>query len=113
MRVAVVGSRNITIENIEKYLPEGTKEVISGGAKGVDTSARSCALRCGFQLTEILPEYQRYGKAAPIKRNELIIEAADFVLVFWDGKSHGTAFVIEKCRKKQIPHQVYIIKPEP
>ena len=99
MKVAVIGSRGLTIDNLEKYLPKETTEIISGGAKGIDTCAREYAVSHGIKLTEFLPEYEKYGKNAPLKRNITIIEAADVVLAFWDGKSRGTKFVIEKCRE--------------
>lgn len=108
MKVAVIGSRNLKIDNLEKYLPEETTEIVSGGARGVDTSAKSYALSHNIKLTEFLPEYIRYGKAAALIRNTQIIEYADLVLAFWDGVSHGTKFVIEKCKKKGVPVQVYI-----
>lgn len=76
-----------------------TIEIISGGARGIDACAREYAISHGIKLTEFLPEYEKYGKNAPLKRNITIIEAADIVLAFWDGKSHGTKFVIEKCRE--------------
>ena len=99
MKVAVIGSRGLTIDNLEKYLPRETTEIISGGAKGIDACAREYAVSHGIKLTEFLPEYEKYGKNAPLKRNITIIEAADVVLAFWDGKSRGTKFVIEKCRE--------------
>ncbi|MBQ8780324.1 MAG: DUF2493 domain-containing protein [Oscillospiraceae bacterium] len=98
MKVAVIGSRGLTVPNLEKYLPENTTEIISGGAKGVDASAREYALSHGIKLTEFLPEYEKYGRKAPLERNILIIEAADLVLAFWDGQSRGTKFVIDRCR---------------
>lgn len=99
MKAAVIGSRGLTIDNLGEYLPKGTTEIISGGAKGIDTCAREYATAHGIKLTEFLPEYEKYGKGAPLKRNITIIEAADVVIAFWDGKSRGTKFVIEKCRK--------------
>lgn len=99
MKVAVIGSRGLTVKNLEKYLPPDTTEIISGGARGIDACAREYAISHGIKLTEFLPEYEKYGKTAPLKRNITIIEAADIVLAFWDGKSHGTKFVIEKCRE--------------
>lgn len=99
MKVAVIGSRGLTVKNLEKYLPPDTTEIISGGARGIDACAREYAISHGIKLTEFLPEYEKYGKNAPLKRNITIIEAADIVLAFWDGKSHGTKFVIEKCRE--------------
>ena len=46
-----------------------------------------------------LPEYSRYGRGAPLKRNPQIIEYADVVIAFWDGKSKGTKYVIDNCKK--------------
>ena len=40
MKVAVVGSRNLRVDDLGKYLPDGVTEIVSGGARGVDTSAR-------------------------------------------------------------------------
>ncbi|MBQ6846231.1 MAG: DUF2493 domain-containing protein [Oscillospiraceae bacterium] len=99
MKVAIIGSRNITVENLGDYLPENTTEIVSGGAKGVDICAREYAVENGIKLTEFLPDYARYRRGAPLKRNIQIIEYADTVLAFWDGKSRGTKFVIDNCEK--------------
>lgn len=109
MKVAVIGSRGLLVDDLGKYLPDDTTEIISGGAKGVDASAREYALRHGMKLTEYLPEYSRYGRSAPLKRNITIIENADLVLAFWDGASHGTKFVIDNCEKRNIPIKVYLL----
>ena len=98
MKVAIIGSRGITVENIGEYLPDGTTEIVSGGAKGVDTSAKEYALANKIKYTEFLPEYARYGRGAPLKRNLQIIDYADLVIAFWDGKSKGTLHVINTCK---------------
>ena len=108
MKVAVIGSRNLTVSNLGTYLPEGTTEIVSGGAAGVDACAREYAQRHGLKLTEYLPEYARYGRAAPLKRNITIIENADLVLAFWDGASRGTKYVIDNCKKRNIPVKIYM-----
>ena len=74
MKVAVIGSRGLTVSNLGDYLPCDTTEIISGGAKGVDTCARYYALSHGIKITEYLPEYEKYGRAAPLKRNITIIQ---------------------------------------
>lgn len=112
MRVAIIGSRGLKVDNLEKYLPKEVTEIISGGARGIDTSAREYAVSHGLKLTEFLPEYSLYGRAAPIKRNISIIENSDYVLAFWDGKSHGTKSVIEACKKREISHAVYLFDEE-
>jgi len=98
MKIAVVGSRNITVSDIGKYIPE-CDEIISGGAKGVDSSVAEYAKACGIKLTLFLPEYRRYGRAAPILRNKRIVDAADRVIAFWDGSSRGTLSVIKYAEK--------------
>ena len=109
MRVAVIGSRGLWVDNLGEYLPKETTEIVSGGAKGVDICAREYALRHGLKLAEYLPEYSRYGRGAPLKRNITIIENADLVLAFWDGKSRGTKYVIDNCKKRNIPVEVTIL----
>ena len=108
MKVAVIGSRTIKIINMEKYLPEDVTEIISGGAKGVDTSARNYALKNNIKLAEILPDYDKYGKVAPLKRNDIIVDISDLVIAFWDGKSRGTKYVIDYCNKNHKELRVYI-----
>ncbi len=107
MKTAVIGSRSLMINDLEKYLPEGTDEIISGGARGVDSSAAEFARANGIRLTEIRPNYEKYARAAPIRRNEEIADVADTVVAFWDGKSKGTLYVINYCIKKRIPLSIY------
>ena len=99
LKIAIIGSRNLTVNNLEKYLPEGVTEIVSGGAKGIDSCARDYAQENNIKLTEFLPQYEKYGKGAPLKRNLQIINYSDEVLAFWDGKSRGTKYVIDQCRK--------------
>ena len=106
MRTAVIGSRNLSVADLGAYLPEGTEEIVSGGAKGVDASAREYAQAHGVRLTEFLPDYRRYGRGAPLRRNIDIIEHADTVLAFWDGRSKGTEFVIDECVRRGVPVRV-------
>ena len=67
MRVAVIGSRTLHIENLKDYLPDDTTEIVSGGAKGVDADAKEYATQNQIPITEFLPDYQRYGRGAPLK----------------------------------------------
>ncbi len=99
MKTAVIGSRGLFVKDLGKYLPEGTDEIVSGGARGIDTCARLYAKNNGLKLTEFLPEYDKYRRGAPLRRNLQIIDYADEVIAFWDGMSHGTSHVIESCKK--------------
>lgn len=114
MKVAVIGSRGLTLSDfgnktLEDYLPPGTTAIISGGARGIDAAAKEYALTAGLEYIEFLPDYARYRRGAPHKRNDEIISAADLVLAFWDGSSRGTASVIEKCMRRNVP--IRVIRP--
>lgn len=108
MKVAIIGSRGITVDRLGDYLPPDITEIISGGARGVDTCAAAYAKAYHIKLTEFLPQYEKYGRSAPLKHNLQIIEAADLVLPFWDGTSRGTKFVIDHCRRMGKPIKMWI-----
>lgn len=63
MRVAIIGSRGLYVENIEQYLPKGITEVVSGGARGIDACARAFAERNGLRLTEFFRIIKLMGAA--------------------------------------------------
>ena len=93
-----------------QYLPGEITEIISGGAKGIDTCARAYAFENGIKLTAFLSDHEKYGRGAPLKRNLQIIDYADFILAFWDEKSRGTKYVIEQCKIMSKKVQVYIVE---
>ena len=109
MKTAVIGSRNLSVDDLGRYLPKNTTEIVSGGAKGIDACAREYARQNNITLTEFLPEYSKFGRYAPLKRNLEIIDYADEVIAFWDGKSKGTGFVIDNCKKKNKKITVYYL----
>lgn len=99
MKLAIVGSRSLTNIMLEQYVMKGVKEIVSGGAVGVDSCAAEYAKSKRLKLTEFYPEYELYGRAAPIVRNKKIVDYADYIIAFWDGKSKGTLSVIKYAEK--------------
>ena len=106
MKLAIVGCRNCPPVDIASHLSEIPETIVSGGAKGIDTYAKDFAIENNINLLEFLPEYGKYGRQAPILRNIKIVENADSVLAFWDGKSPGTKFTIEYAKKKGKPCKI-------
>lgn len=111
MKAAIVGSRGLSVPHIGRYLPDGVTEIVSGGAKGIDTCAWYYAAEHGIPLREFLPDYHQYGVAAPLRRNDAIIAYADAVVALWDGASRGTYYVIARCRR--IGKQLYAYQIPP
>ena len=110
MKVAIVGSRGLWLEDFSAYLPSDTDEIVSGGARGIDSCAAAYARRNGLKLTEFRPDYTAFGRSAPLRRNVDIVDYADLVLIFWDGESHGSRFVMDTCKKKGKPHRVFVAR---
>ena len=98
MKVAIIGSISIRPTDIGTYISDGD-EIVSGGASGVDSCAEEYARKNELRLTVFLPQYERYGRAAPIVRNKQIVDYADRIVAFWDGKSKGTLSVIKYAEK--------------
>ncbi len=111
MKVAIVGSRKFGFFDLSPYIPAGITEIVSGGAIGVDSFAKDYAIKHNLKYTEFLPDYSN-GKIAPLLRNLDIIEYSDMVLVFWDGVSTGSKFVIENCNRLGVPVSIYMPKDD-
>lgn len=109
MKVLVAGSRSICSFDISEYIPKNTTQIICGGAKGVDSLAAEYAEKSGIPLVVIRPEYNLYGKVAPIKRNEIMVKMADYALIIWDGVSKGTEFTIKCAQNKGIKIRVVVV----
>ena len=99
MIIGVIGSRDLIVNELEKYIPSKCTKIVSGGAVGIDVCAAKYAQTSGIELSEILPDYKKHGKAAPIVRNKTIVEASNKVIAFWNGHSKGTKMVIDYCKK--------------
>ncbi len=112
MKLAIIGSRGLHITTFDRYLPQNVTEIVSGGALGIDTCARMYAQSHGLKYTEFLPQYDQFGRRAPLVRNLQIIDYADAVLAFWDGESRGTKFVIDKCIQAEKKIRVFILKKQ-
>ena len=109
MKLLIAGSRGITEYNLAPHIPVDTDLIISGGAKGVDTLAEQYADSKRISKLILRPRYDLYRRAAPIKRNERMVELCDSVLVIWDGKSKGTKRTIDYAAKLGKPVNIITV----
>ena len=109
MKLAIIGSRGVNVTNIGDYI-SNADEIVSGGAVGIDSCAEEFAKNQAIKLTVFLPQYERYGKAAPILRNKKIVDYADKIIAFWDGSSKGTLSVIKYAEKIGKPCEIILCK---
>ena len=103
MKLLIVGSRSIKDFDLRPYVSTEFDTIISGGACGVDSLAEKYADEYGISKYIIRPRYNIYGRYAPLKRNEEMIDMCDAVLVIWDKCSKGTKYTIEYAKKNKKP----------
>ena len=116
-RVIVAGSRGITdrakvFEKVESltrrlWLSSGF-EIVSGLAAGPDTMAIEWAQWAGFSgsVVRFPAEWDRYGRAAGMVRNQQMAWYGTHLIAFWDGRSPGTKNMIETAKKDGLAVRV-------
>jgi hypothetical protein len=113
-RVVVFGSREVPVQRTTRQWVsnrlaeiEAIYCVISGGAKGADHVGAQVALRDKHALVMMPACWDRYGSSAGFKRNEQMAMIADRGVCLWDGKSRGTAHMIDEMRKLGKPVVIF------
>ncbi len=113
MRYAIIGSRTCTSRKfvfpaLDKILHLGDI-IVSGGAKGADFLAEEYAEQKDFTVVVYKAMWDLYGKSAGFKRNVQIIDDADEVIAFWDGKSKGTKHSLGLAKQARKPIHLFWI----
>lgn len=117
-RVLVCGSRDWRDPTpIQHALAElqaawGSFEVVDGGARGADTLARQIAQDLNLPVREFPADWERYGKAAGMIRNQKMLDdllEADqrLVLAFPLPQSRGTRDMIRRAEKAGVEARVF------
>lgn len=110
-RVIVCGSREWTDREAISHrlfdLPFDAV-IVHGAAKGADQIAGQEAQKLGLLVEEHPADWEYYGKRAGYLRNERMAKiGADLCLAFWDGRSRGTAMMVDLAEKHGIPLELY------
>ena len=122
MRCIVAGSRTITeLDVVKDAVVNATfhhqvDEIVSGGARGVDTLAGVVAGMLDLQFTEMPADWERHGRRAGYLRNEeMALYAKETppggLVAVWDGISRGTKHMIDIARREGLLVHVVIVAP--
>ncbi len=76
--------------------------IVSGHAHGADTLGERFAKEQGLTVELHPAKWKALGKAAGIIRNAEMARASDALIAFWDGKSRGTAHMINFARRRGL-----------
>lgn len=99
VKLLIAGSRAIKEYVLDKHVPKGVTMIITGGADGIDALAEKYADEKRISKLILRPQYELYGRGAPLKRNEKMVEICDMALIIWDKKSKGTEYTIKYADK--------------
>ena len=105
IKLAIVGTRNPKLSYKEWEII--LLQEVSPNDTGIDTYAKLFAGRHHIPLMEFLPDYSKYGKSAPLRRNSQIVKEATNVIAFPSAESRGTYHSISEARKM---HKQLVIK---
>ena len=103
MKLLIAGSRSILDFDLSPYISKEVDTIITGGAGGIDRLAEQYADLKRLSKYILRPQYALYGRGAPIKRNEQMVDIADSVLIVWDGKSKGAQHILSYTQKRTSP----------
>lgn len=109
-KVIIAGSRtfsnfDLLIDYCDEKLNEfyfDKVELVGGGAKGADYLGKEYAKLRGYKYREFSADWDKYGYAAGPIRNREMAEYADVLILFWDGKSRGSASMLREAMKRKI-----------
>ena len=119
MRTIVAGSRTINdMRLLRKAINESDfliTEIVSGGAKGVDSLGEKYAKQAGINLVIFPANWKAHGKAAgPIRNERMALYAAEdssrpgALIAIWDGESRGTANMISHA--KSVGLKIFVLR---
>ena len=105
MKILIAGSRTITDINIllkvitlSGYKITPSDEIVSGGARGVDTLAEFYAKGKCIPIKIFKPDWNKYGKSAGVIRNYEMAKYCDVGIVIHNG-SNGSINMIKNLIK--------------
>lgn len=101
MKLIIAGSRSITdyeytktvIDTTIRNLNLNVTEVVSGGAKGIDTLGERWAKENNIKIKTFCvsdKDWKKLGKKAGNLRNQQMAKYGDFLISIWNGESKGT-----------------------
>ena len=109
MKIIIAGSRTIINMNLlikaiklSSFEITSTDEIVSGGARGVDTLGEKYAKQNNIKLTIFKPNWDKYGIKGGVIRNTQMSRYADCAIVVHCG-SKGSIDMINKMKKLNKP----------
>lgn len=106
MKTIIAGSRNIIdyhlVDKAVKESKFNITEIVSGGAKGVDSLGEKYGYLNGISIKVFPADWESYGRKAGIMRNQEMSCYAEALILVWDGNSPGSANMLSEAKKRNL-----------
>jgi predicted Rossmann fold nucleotide-binding protein DprA/Smf involved in DNA uptake len=106
MKTIIAGSRDCSdislLHTAVKQCGWVPSVVVSGTARGADRLGELWAAKRGVPVEKYPADWDKHGKSAGYKRNELMAANAEALIALWDGESRGTKHMIDLARRKGL-----------
>lgn len=107
MRVIIAGSRNLkinwgnllTLDKLVEVYKIPVSEVVSGTASGADSLGELWASLHELPIKRFPADWETHSRAAGPIRNREMAMYADILILLWDGKSRGSASMLNQATK--------------
>lgn len=115
MKLCIAGSRGFDDEKklfevmdwLHTHHEWHIEQVISGAARGADRIGEHWAKARNIPVHLEYPKWHKYSsETAPLKRNQIMAQMTDVVVIFWDGMSTGSQHM-KSCAEK-LGKEVYV-----
>ncbi|MFS0776063.1 DUF2493 domain-containing protein [Neobacillus sp. 3P2-tot-E-2] len=112
-KIYVTGSKNcdnytLIKQKLDYHLKDKLPNVVivSGEADGVELLAEKYAVERDLDICSFPIDWQKHGKQAAVIRNNILCDFIDSCLIFWDGISKDTGYVVGMAKKKGLPYKI-------
>jgi hypothetical protein len=109
VKLIIAGSRHYhdyqadtLVANAMQRLGINPTTVISGGAQGIDRAGERWARDNGVPIERYPADWSAHGRAAGPLRNRRMAQEAGALLLIWDGKSRGSANMLQEARAHRL-----------
>lgn len=112
MKVIIAGGREfndypLLRQKCDYYLQNSKNiTIICGKARGADTLGEYYAKERKLKIEYYPAKWHIHNKRAGFIRNQEMLDNCDAVICFWDGKSKGTAQMIDITKKAGKPLKI-------
>lgn len=108
MRLIIAGSRHYPAGKADELVAKAMQHVprpavvLCGCATGIDEAGERWAAANGIPVERHPADWEKHGRAAGPLRNREMAEAADALVLIWDGRSRGSANMLTEARQRKL-----------